>query len=85
MFQRIETQLSQAGDDSSLSRQAEEYLHQGELEKTGAILDQILGSEEKQIDRAAANHYNRALVFELQYLLTRCRTSRRLMGIARNT
>src|SRR6516225_7483026 len=66
-YKELETQLSQAGDDSALSHQAEEYLHEGELEKAGAILDQVLGSEEKQIDRTAANHYNRALVFELQF------------------
>ena len=66
-YKELETQLSQAGDDSALSHQAEEYLHEGELEKAGAILDQILGGEEKQIDRTAANHYNRALVFELQF------------------
>src|ERR1019366_1714969 len=50
-YKELEAQLSAAGDDSVLSRQAEEYLHQGELEKAGAILDQILGGEEKQIDR----------------------------------
>src|SRR5271157_1625840 len=66
-YKELEARLSEAGDDNVLSRQAEEYLHQGELEKAGAILDQILGSEEKQIDRTAANHYNRALVFELQF------------------
>src|SRR5271165_6954018 len=66
-YKELETQLSAAGDDSVLSRQAEDYLHEGELEKAGAILDEILGSEEKQIDRTAANHYNRALVFELQF------------------
>src|SRR5271157_4141688 len=66
-YKELEARLSEPGDDSVLSRQAEEYLHQGELEKAGAILDEILGSEEKQIDRTAANHYNRALVFELQF------------------
>src|SRR5271157_3830927 len=60
-YKELETQLTAAGDDSVLSKQADEYLHQGELEKAGAILDQLLGSEEKQIDRTAANHYNRAL------------------------
>ena len=68
-YKELEAQLSAAGDDSVLSRQAEEYLHEGELEKAGAILDQILGSEEKQIDRTAANHFNRALVYELQFRL----------------
>lgn len=41
-YKELEMQLSKAGDDSVLSRQAEEYLHEGELEKAGAILDQIL-------------------------------------------
>lgn len=68
-YKELETQLSKAGDDSVLSKQAEEYLHEGELEKAGAILDQILGAEDKQTDRTAANHFNRALVFELQFLL----------------
>src|ERR1035438_3584662 len=60
-YKELEAQLRAADDDSGLSRQAEQYLHQGKLDKAGAILDQILGSEEKQIDRTAANHYNRAL------------------------
>src|SRR5271157_6018257 len=63
-YNELEARFSEAGDDSALSRQAEEYLHQGELEKAGAILDQLLGSEEKH---TAANEYNRALVFELQF------------------
>src|SRR5580698_160663 len=68
-YKELEVRLSQAGDDSELAHQAEEYLHQGELEKAGAILDQVLGSEDKQTDSTAANHYNRALVFELQFSL----------------
>jgi tetratricopeptide (TPR) repeat protein len=68
-YKELEAQLSEAGHDSILSRRAEEALHEGDLEKAGAILDQILASEEKQIDRTASNHYNRALVFELQFRL----------------
>src|SRR5664279_1668383 len=66
-YKELEARLRKAGDNNALSRQAEEYLHQGELEKAGAILDQILGSEDKQTDHTAADHYNRALVFELQF------------------
>jgi tetratricopeptide (TPR) repeat protein len=66
-YKELEARLREASDDSELSREAEEYLHEGELEKAGAILDKILGSEEQQIDRTAANHYNRALVFEMQF------------------
>lgn len=64
----MDHQVQGAGDNSyPLSRQAEEYLHEGELEKAGAILDQIMGKEEKEVDQFAANHYNRAPVFELQF------------------
>ena len=41
-YQELEAGLREAGDDTALSRQAEEYLHEGELEKAGRILDQIL-------------------------------------------
>lgn len=68
-YKELEARLNQSGDDSALSRQAEEYLHQGDLEKAGDILDQILGSEDKQTAQTAANHFNRALVFELQFHL----------------
>ena len=66
-YKELEARLSEAGDDSVLSQQAEVYLHEGELEKAGATLDRILGREDKQTKRTAANHYNRALVFELQF------------------
>jgi tetratricopeptide (TPR) repeat protein len=67
-YNELEARLSAAGDDSDQSRQAEEYLHEGELEKAGVILDQILAKEDKQTARTAANHYNRGLMFELQFL-----------------
>jgi len=44
-YKELETQLSEAGDDSVLSRQAEEYLHEGELEKAGAILAKSWGAK----------------------------------------
>jgi tetratricopeptide (TPR) repeat protein len=67
-YKELETRLSAAADDGILSRQAEKYLHEGQLEKAGAILDQILAREEKQIAQTAANHYNRGLIFELEFL-----------------
>src|SRR5262249_3833393 len=66
-YHELEKQLSLNGDESRLSQEAEDYLHQGELEKAGAVLDQILEKEEKKVDRVAANHYNRGLVFVLQF------------------
>jgi tetratricopeptide (TPR) repeat protein len=66
-YHELETRLANSGDEMELSHQAEEYLHAGELEKAGEVLDQILNKEEKEEDLVAANHYNRALVFELQF------------------
>ena len=67
-YKELEKRLNSVGDDSLLSHRAEKYLHEGELEQAGAVLDKILRNEESQIDRTAANHYNRALVFTLQFL-----------------
>jgi len=66
-YHELEKRLAEAGNDVGLSHQAEESLHEGDLETAGSILDRILKNEEKQVDRIAANHYNRALVFELQF------------------
>ncbi len=66
-YHELERRLAEARDDLELSHQAEESLHEGDLETAGSILDRILKNEEKQVDRIAANHYNRALVFELQF------------------
>lgn len=66
-YKDLEARLAQRINERGLAGQAEEYLHQGDLEKAGTILDQILSTEEKQGDLTAANHYNRALAFELQF------------------
>jgi tetratricopeptide (TPR) repeat protein len=66
-YKELEKRLADSEDDSELSRKAEEYLHDGELEKAGTILDEIIGREESEVERTAANHFNRGLVFELQF------------------
>jgi len=66
-YKELETQLSAAGDDSVLSRQAEEYLRQGELEKAEATLKQLVNSGKKTVDAVAAHNYQLALVLELQF------------------
>lgn len=66
-YHALDKRLTEVGDDSELSREAEEYLHKGEFEKAGAVLDKILPQEEKQVDRTAASRHNRAMLFELQF------------------
>jgi len=66
-YHELERRLADAGDNAELSHQAEEYLHQGDLKKAEEILKQILPEDEKNVDRSAADHYNLALAFELEF------------------
>lgn len=66
-YKELEARLSEAGDEDTLSRKAEDFLRAGELDKAGAILDEILDKERQQVNRYAANELNRALVFELEF------------------
>ncbi len=38
-YKELEGRLIKAGHDSTLSRQAEKYLHEGKLDQAGAVLD----------------------------------------------
>ena len=66
-YHELEARLNEPGPQMELSRQAEEYLHQGELDKAREILDRILKEDEKEESRIAADHYNRGLIAELQF------------------
>jgi hypothetical protein len=66
-YKELEERLASAADDSVLSRQAEKYLHEGDFDRAGALLDQIIRSEETKIDQLAENLFNRGIIFELQY------------------
>lgn len=61
------SRLSATSDQPELSQQAQDYIQEGELEKAGTILDQLLDTEDKKVDRYAADHFNRALIFLLQF------------------
>src|SRR5208337_2137939 len=66
-YKELEEQLSRAGDQNALSRQAEEYLHAGKLEKAEAVLRRAAESGEKEVDQIAGNQYRLGLVLELQF------------------
>ena len=66
-YHELENRLRESSSESELSRQAEALLQEGELEKAKAILDQMLTQDEKDVDRVAADHYNRALIAELEF------------------
>jgi tetratricopeptide (TPR) repeat protein len=63
----LEKRLSEATDDARLSEAAAAYLHEGELDKAEAILNDLLQREEQLVDRAAANNFNLALILDLQF------------------
>lgn len=66
-YKELESELGHSMRNSKLSREAEDALHRGDLDKAGAVLDKILGEEEKDVDDAARGHFERAMVFLLQF------------------
>lgn len=63
----LEKRLAEPTEDEQLSKEAEAYLHQGDLDKAQSILDGLLQREEHEVDQIAANHFNMALILELQF------------------
>ena len=55
---RLELDIPAAG--------AAQLLKEGKLEDAGAVLDQLIGSDEIDIDRLAGHHYDRAQIYALQ-------------------
>jgi len=65
-YHELEQRLAENQGHSELSRQAQEYVHEGKYEEAKAILDKMLTNDEQLIAQAAQNHYNRGQIFELQ-------------------
>ena len=56
------------GEDSDeLGQQAAKALQAGDLALAGRLLDELIAKREQVVDKLAANHFNRARVFQLQY------------------
>lgn len=66
-YHELETQLHQTGANRELSKQAEEYVHQGDFEKAKAALDQLLKEDTNERDRMAGDYYQRGLIAQLQF------------------
>jgi tetratricopeptide (TPR) repeat protein len=56
-----------AGSDSQLSQQAKALFQEGKFEEAGTLLDRLLAKQETLVDQVAANHFNRAELFSLQF------------------
>jgi tetratricopeptide (TPR) repeat protein len=68
-YRDLQDRLTQEGQDNSLSQTAKALLEEGKFEEAGAILDRLLASGEKTVEQVAADHVNRAAVYELQFQL----------------
>jgi DNA repair ATPase RecN len=77
-YHELERFLDKTGNTSEVSKQAKEYLHQGDLKKARALLDEILPKEDAEIDHAAlvldvkkdlaaSHHFIRGILLELDF------------------
>ena len=66
-YQDLDGALCEHIADRELAGRAEEYLHQGDLEMAGTILDQVLAKDAADERSLAAAHYNLAGILELQF------------------
>jgi Tetratricopeptide repeat len=66
-YHELETRLNEDGPNEELAHQAENYLHEGELEKAREILDRILKADDKEESSIAAHNYDRGLLAQLEF------------------
>lgn len=66
-YNELQQRLTAEGKEDPLALEAKSLIQKGKLEEAGKILDQLLVSEESQVDKIAANHFNRGQIFELQF------------------
>jgi tetratricopeptide (TPR) repeat protein len=66
-YLNLEKNFREYKGDRKLAALAETYLHQGDLDKAGEILDQILKKDVVDEHWVAASHYDLAMIFELQW------------------
>lgn len=66
-YQELDRAMREHIADRELAAKGEEYLHQGDLEMAGSILDQVLAKDAPDEHSLAAAHYNLAELLELQF------------------
>ena len=66
-FEETKKKLEAGGEDPTLVKAAQDLLHQGKLEEARRIYDRLIASDERNIDRAAQDHFNRAIISALQF------------------
>src|SRR5262249_49377688 len=63
----LSARLAAATNDNQIASQAKRLIEEGKFEEAGAMLDALLAKQESQVDQVAANHFNRAELFSLQF------------------
>src|ERR1700686_892638 len=53
--------------DSEFAKKADHLIKTGQLDEAGRVLDQLLDQQENDVERAAASHFSRGQLFELQF------------------
>ena len=66
-YRELTANLQLEARDIPLAGTARELLKEGKLEDAAAILDQLIGSDKPNTDSIAGHHYERALLFGLQF------------------
>jgi tetratricopeptide (TPR) repeat protein len=65
-YRDLSRRLDEEASASTLSQQAASLLHDGQLERAAALLDELLGRGEREVGRIAMDHFNRGQAYELQ-------------------
>ena len=66
-YNELDAQLKAAGSNSELSKQAQEYVHQGDFEKAREILDRLLKQDASEQSRIATDYFQRGLISQLEF------------------
>ena len=66
-YRELEQRLATQGQGEPLAQLAQALLKEGKLDEAGVILDRLLDIGEKGVEQTAANHFNRAEVYALQF------------------
>ena len=69
IYRDLHQRLELEGRDSMLARHAKVLAEEGKLEEAGEALDRLLASGERLVEQVASDHFNRAVVYALQFQL----------------
>src|SRR5438067_2067126 len=66
-YRQLSQRMEEQPADDELSKRAASLLKEGDLDGAGDLLDQILARDEKRVNQAAQDHFNRAQAYELKF------------------